>query len=1026
MPGTKKAEKPRRQQFQNILDKAKKEYRLSEEDADLDRFTSPPIKTVKDLILVIGARNLDFEKFRSRNKKMYDVLRSTLTPIEKVGEVISGAAEEVFAPSQHIFSAVMYLVNAARGVSEAYDTIEGLMEQLSFFTRRLNIYVNSDLTPDTLDLLAQIMVNLFEVLIIATQEIRKGRLKAFFVSLTGGNEAIQDAVTRLETLFGAERGQIIAEINKNLGHLQDTVDQNHQETSQALEEIRKGQSRVLEELSRLEETIQGSDDSLHGDQLRLILKPSPYSEDYYTTFVNTMTKGTGSWIMDDTALASWICSDFPFLHLYGGPGVGKSYLTAFLVKNLGKLFGESGDKMGHNSLGYFFFRNNNPETRSVHQALCDIAAQLSDDDVYYGKILLRNLTSSDDIKTISSAFRKLIIEPVNKDPRQRKIFLLLDGLDEAPWKEVRELLHSMRQIDHNSNIQILLTSRPELQEPIAQTLDEGDGIWEKLHYIHITPARNRADVEAFIEDNVQRARNLRKMGGVIRKKVVQQITAKAGGVFIMAALMLADLRTKSHPRSILNSLREYPPSVPDLLAKVVIGLSKTLSPEQADDLTEILRWVTCAEETLTLGQVQSILTLKLEYPPYDLENSLRGIYSSFFTLDREDGMTTADLLEWREKRAQARETSPSQDMLADDLDFSSNLDQTDVVFFHASLGEFFRSEASTNISPPDGQKIGFDENEALVHIASTCMRIFIQKGFCNKDSERIRLYAATHWQRHVTKINLKRTPADEKHQLVRLVYEMLTNEAAVNSWTSFRDYKTVFHKHEILEGLQLLLCDQDAVTGFDSSHPEMFSWIIKASKDLHAMLEPMGRMFARAWVGEQSSLPSKMVRKTTAACFSLVRSIAFLNKGYRWRSENEDIKLDLPQKMQVALAWANQKPTWWWHLRVGSTWMTQGNLEKALEHYSHAKNMGGNTIATDARIAVCYQRQGRYNEALELYLKCEALETEQSENGMSVLRPIFFVTHNEENREELMTVMSNIKYESPLSGVSKQHYISYS
>ena len=979
-----KAER-RKDQFQSILDSTKKKYHLSSAEADLDSFNVPPMHNVSDLLNVIGLKNQKFNEFRSRNHRIYDALRRTLTPIEVLGGIIAGVAEDVFAPSQHIFSAVMYLVNASRGVSEAYNSIEGLMEQLSFFTNRLETYVETDVSEAMMDLLTKIMVTIFEVLVIATQEVRKGRFKAFLINLVGGNDAIQDAVGRLEVLFGAERGQIVSEINKNVGRVQDTLERNHYETRTVLDNIQRNQGRLIDEVSRLEESMNTlhCHDLLHGDKLRLILQPSPYTEDLYTTFYNSTTKGTGEWIMEDPVLASWICADLPCLFLYGGPGVGKSYLTTFLISNLTQLFSQSGDKSGHNSLGYFFFRNNKPETRSVHQALRDIAAQLSDDDAYYGKYLLRHLTSSDDIKTIPSAFRKLIVEPMKSDTRQRKLFLLLDGLDEAPWEEVAELLQSMDCLKHNCNVQILMTGRPELQEPIAQVLDGGEGISGKLHYLHVTPERNRADVGAFILENIQKARNLRKASPSFRMRISREIAAKAGGLFIMATLMIADIKTKNHPASILNSVKDYPPSVPDLLHKVVVGLANTLSPEQAEDLNEMLQWVTCAEETLTLGQVRAILTLKLEYEPWGLENNLRGIYSSFFTLGRGDGLTTADLLERREQKLKNRNMSPIRDMTADDLDFSSNPDHTDLVFFHASLGDFFRSEASANMAQPGGCKIGFDENEALIHIARTCLRVFVEPSFCKDECSRIQVYAARHWKQHVTKINLGKIPTEVKAELIRYLYHMLTDEETVFNWTDFNHYNLFFDRHETLVGLQSLLGDSAALSALDKSkHEAAILWAHASASDLHAMLEPMGKIFARAWLRKDYGISKQGVHKSTKACFTIVQNIAHLQKGYTWRAENDDADISLHDKIKTALAWANQEQTWWWHLRVGSTWMNEGKMDKALHHYHTARgDPDSNDIATAARIAICYERQRRYQEALDLFLSCEKKEEELAEKG---------------------------------------------
>jgi hypothetical protein len=134
-----------------------------------------------------------------------------LVPLETVGESLAGAASEVFAPSQNIFAAVMYLVNAARDVSSCYDTILELFEKLKDFTSRLKFYVSQRLSQELRDKIVKILVTLFEVLVLATAEIRQGRAKAYFKRLIGQESPVNEPLKRLAILTEAERGIVGAE-----------------------------------------------------------------------------------------------------------------------------------------------------------------------------------------------------------------------------------------------------------------------------------------------------------------------------------------------------------------------------------------------------------------------------------------------------------------------------------------------------------------------------------------------------------------------------------------------------------------------------------------------------------------------------------------------------------------------------------------------------------------------------------------------------------------------------------------------
>jgi hypothetical protein len=78
---------------------------------------------------------------------------------------------------------------------------------------------------------------------------------------------------------------------------------------------------------------------------------------------------------------------------------------------------------------------------------------------------------------------------------------------------------------------------------------------------------------------------------------------------------------------------------------VLSSFSASSNDEELEYFNEILAWVTCSEKPLTLAKIDAILRLKS--PEGDgmiyLEGALRRQFASFFVLDREDGLTTAEL-----------------------------------------------------------------------------------------------------------------------------------------------------------------------------------------------------------------------------------------------------------------------------------------------------------------------------------------------------------------------------------------------
>lgn len=116
-------------QFADILAAAATLYKDRSGEALTD-FTTPPMKSVDDLKQELARQNDGFAAFRAKRQNIFDAVGAALKPIELVGDIVSGAASDAFAPAQNIYAAVLFLVNAAHNVTSAYDSIVELFGQL--------------------------------------------------------------------------------------------------------------------------------------------------------------------------------------------------------------------------------------------------------------------------------------------------------------------------------------------------------------------------------------------------------------------------------------------------------------------------------------------------------------------------------------------------------------------------------------------------------------------------------------------------------------------------------------------------------------------------------------------------------------------------------------------------------------------------------------------------------------------------------------------------------------------------------
>ncbi|KAF9874333.1 nacht and tpr domain protein [Colletotrichum karsti] len=966
-------------QFAAILADAQKQYADST-GLDLKDYMNPPMKTTEDLLNVINRQNEQFTSFREKRQKLFQGLSAACKPLEVVGEALAGASEDIFPPGQTIFAAVMYLVNAANGVSTCYDSIIDLFDQMQDFTNRLKFYVSQKMSNELHDKVVQILVTIFEIFVLAAHEVKSGRLKSYFKRLFGKESKVPDAMKKLATLTEGEERLVIAE------------------TGAGVKRSLSNQDRLLEMMSRVDVNVQTLRAetrvpqtreqalSSNRDKLKGILQPSVYPEDTLSALNRTRTPGTCDWILEDPSLKAWLAGDIRFLWVAGNPGTGKSYLTSRLVAWGQELLNTQETT---SMMGYFFFKQNNPESRSMTQALRDMAYQISEQDVFYGKQLIREVATSDDIKTVSSAFRKLLVEPCVPDRWKRHIFVLIDGLDEAEPREVNEFLSLLDDLNQQSadgtRVQVALIGRPSLSDDINDYLGNDSTGGQQLRTIHVTAERNSSDIVSYIVEGVSNARILRGSTDDFKDSIIDAMVKQVDGLFILAKFMLAELSRIRHPRRIIESLQSYPKEINGMLKKAVLGFSSSITQEEADDLNEILRWVSVAEMGLTLEQIEAILTLKMGDAPFRLEESLRGQFSCFFTLEREDGLSTADLADRHELHRRlslieldtAKRTSPDFLEADRDIEYFSNKSTTYVTFFHMSVKEFFREDVSTDLrADSKSPAIGFKLAEARLHVLKTCLRIFTDPTYFTLGHEGLSLqrYAAWYWPEHLEDVKLSEISVAEKADIGKRLYTMLTDPTVLLTWTNLFEESLDIWTDKNIEMVSKWLRDADVVSGLT---PEQKAWATAAATSPARLLEPMGRTFAKAWLVEGFGM-----YMPTLFCFGVVQCLPLLEQGKPWSySELHWQEVSLEDRMQRATDWANYQQTGHWYRRIGSTLLNLGEHKKALEYFEKALNLDSNIVESCGRMGLCHAMSGNYEKALKLHLMCEVVEQDHMAKG---------------------------------------------
>lgn len=283
--------------------------------------------------------------------------------------------------------------------------------------------------------------------------------------IIGSSDKIQEAVGKLAKLTETESRLVGAETlteTKRTGRAVNDVavtvtatNVTVQETGVTVGKLNLNVTEINDKIENLMLAVNESkneakaeQDKGHQNVVKKILQPSVTAQDWYDKINKSRVPGTGDWIRGEVFFQAWIEKNFPVLWVSGNPGAGKSFLSSNIISFLRDQHPQGVQHPSHVSVGYFFFKDDNPKTRSFHQALCDLAYQISQNDPVYAKYVEANCDTSEDIKTLQSAWRILFVNFfLEKKDVGSSVYLIIDGVDEGFEAERRIFLDLIKDIN---------------------------------------------------------------------------------------------------------------------------------------------------------------------------------------------------------------------------------------------------------------------------------------------------------------------------------------------------------------------------------------------------------------------------------------------------------------------------------------------------------------------------------------------------------------------------------------------------
>ncbi|TGO30135.1 hypothetical protein BPAE_0007g00080 [Botrytis paeoniae] len=300
----------------------------------------------------------------------------------------------------------------------------------------------------------------------------------------------------------------------------------------------------------------------------------------------------GKWLLNSKQFRRWRDQDCRGLWYTGPPGIGKSVIASIIINNLLRLPSQT-NGLSKKPLVCYIFLSYKTETdvklllgsvvRQV-QSTCDVPEDIKN------KFDNCNNEEHNLGKEELLRFLSLLIEG-------RRLYIVVDALDECPWKLRKPLLDCFWEISSkNAVVKILITSRimedlTEYQKPFATS----------------EIMANDEDMIDYINNIIEEhSETLREHEDEIRRIVPK----KSSGMFIIARLHMDALVDTQVDDLLMNTLYNLPETLDARYESTLERIRGKREPLK-DIAEKVLAWVSYAIEPLSVQELRHALATNM-------------------------------------------------------------------------------------------------------------------------------------------------------------------------------------------------------------------------------------------------------------------------------------------------------------------------------------------------------------------------------------------------------------------------------
>ena len=799
-----------------------------------------PVTIKADLDDLIAQHETDFAQFRDSRKRFWSILRVTMGQLQNLGNVAqAGLSLTPFAPAAVILEAGLFLINSGSAVSDCYDALEILFKRIRDITSRVEEYTKGTIDQKLRKVIISLLGSLLNVFCESEAAIRRGRGREMMHRALNKENKIQSALDQLNDWVQTELGLITAKTYA---------------TTQSISE--------KAELERDYNLLRRA----------LCAHVAADNESFGNNIETSRLSRSGDWLLKEPLYEAWSRSEFPVLWILGRPGTGKTYLASRVLSHL---------KESSELTSFFYIREGMNAQHTPDVILKTIAYQLIGSNKSYREHAVAVCKDESNLFRPESIWVNLFVDQFNGGG-EGPLYIIIDGVDEATLENQEVLVKLAKRLSDQRTtsetypaIQLMLLGRPDLDYNVSN-------IWrgekKRPKIIQIQPSLSQTDVERFIKKGVTESIPLlQKMRPGPAKRLRREITKTLGessdGMFMLAKLMLAEIKDMNKPELIREALEKPPSGLDDMFKRVIMRLDIMGGFDKAD-LNELIIWVVCAKRNLLLGELDLVLKLRDlgQNGIIGLEDELRTRFGSFFSVmgfeadanDEDDVVSVASTNTTRsgftpsessesgsvfggdtDDEGDADSSNEEDDEEEDDNDVPLHYHYATVNFGHASVGQHFRT------APPH-KGIGMNLIQAQGHVTLTCL-LFLTDRIPKKMGKDWRepslfQYSVDHFLDHFAELDLQALQSHYPSMFNRLQDEvkyLFNDHESLSRW-----FQCLYDDHKFLCQLfDFNTCTRfrDCISGqlVDRDASQAASGDKTFSQEL---LEPFAHYITQAWL----------------------------------------------------------------------------------------------------------------------------------------------------------------------------------